>query len=225
MTEPGNLRGTVARHWVGLLLLVAMASHANDDAVGNLRLEGTVVDAATGLPVAGADVHVRLGPYSISSRLAPHFRNHFVQARPLSADGEPEIHRVFVDGSGRYRFDGLEQGDYLVSHSSPYYTGAREVSLFAASVEGVDFEPTYDQGLAVPVLDAESQEPIESATCDINEGPWAGESLHQNRRQKLRFPTNLTHTDMTCVSEGYEPVPVRWDGGPVSLELTPTGTG
>ena len=167
----------------------------------------------------------RLGPYSISGRLAPNFRNHFVQTRPLSADGEPEIHRVPVDASGRYRFDGLEQGDYVVSHSSPYYTGAREVRLFAASVEGLDFEPTYDQGQAVPVLDAESQEPVESATCGINEGPWAGDTLHRTSQQNLRLPTNLMHTDMTCTSEGYEPVPVRWDGGPMSLELEPIGTG
>ena len=166
----------------------------------------------------------RLGPYSISGRLAPHFRNHFVQARPLSA-GEPEIHKVFVDGSGRYRFDGLEQGDYVVSHSSPYYIGAREVRLSAASVEGLDFEPTYDPGVVIPVLDAESKKPVESATCNINEGPWAGDTLHWTSQQKLRLPTNLMHTDMTCTSEGYEPVPVRWDGGPISLELKPTSTG
>lgn len=29
---------------------------------------------------------------------------------------------------------------------------------------------------------------------------------------------------MTCTSEGYEPVHVRWGGGPMSLELKPAGT-
>ena len=40
-----------------MLLLVAIASHASDATVDDLALQGTVVDAGTGLPVAGA--HVR----------------------------------------------------------------------------------------------------------------------------------------------------------------------
>ena len=58
-----------------------------------------------------------------------------------------------------------------------------------------------------------------------NEGPWAGDTLRQDDRENLRFPANLKHTDMICTSEGYEPVPVRWGGGPISLELKPIGTG
>lgn len=166
----------------------------------------------------------RLGPYSISGRLAPHFRNHFVQARLQNGADEPVIHRVFVDGSGRYRFDGLEPGDYVVTHSSPYYDETIEVRILGGSVEDLDFNPTYERGVAIPVIDAESKEPLESATCEINEGPWAGDSLRQDRRQRLRFPTALAHTDMTCTSEGYEPAQVRWGGGPMSLELKPTGT-
>ena len=166
----------------------------------------------------------RLGPYSISGRLAPNFRNHFVQARLLDRTDEPVIHRVFVDGSGRYRFDGLDPGDYLVTHSSPFYDEIIEVRILGASVEDLDFSPTYERGLAIPVIDAESREPVESALCKINEGPWAGKSLGQTERQRLRFPTALAHTDMTCTSEGYEPAHVRWGGGPMSLELKPTGT-
>lgn len=81
----------------------------------------------------------RLGPYSISGRLAPSFRNHFVRARLLDGADEPVIHRVFVDGSGRYRFDGLDPGDYVVSHASPYYDAAIEVRILGASVEDLDF--------------------------------------------------------------------------------------
>lgn len=166
----------------------------------------------------------RLGPYSISGRLAPNFRNHFVQARLQNGADEPAIHRVFVDGSGRYRFDGLDPGDYVVTHSSPHYGEIIEVRIFGASVEDLDFNPTYERGLAIPVIDAESREPLESATCEINEGPWAGDSLRQDARRRLRFPTALAHTDMTCTSEGYEPVHVRWGGGPLSPELKPAST-
>lgn len=166
----------------------------------------------------------RLGPYSISGRLAPNFRNHFVRARLQNGADEPVIHRVFVDGSGRYRFDGLDQGDYWVSHSSPYYDETIEVRILGASVEDLDFNPTYEWGVAIPVIDHESKEPIQSATCEINAGPWAGESLRQDELQELRFPTALAHTDMTCTSEGYEPAHVRWGGGPMSLEFKPAGT-
>ena len=166
----------------------------------------------------------RLGPYSISGRLAPNFRNHFVQARLLDRTDEPVIHRVFVDGSGRYRFDGLDPGDYVVTHSSPHYGEIIEVRIFGASVEDLDFNPTYERGLAIPVIDAESKEPLESAICEINEGPWAGTSFGQYKQQRLRFPTTLAHTDMTCTSEGYEPAHVLWGGGPLSLELKPAGT-
>ena len=166
----------------------------------------------------------RLGPYSISGRLAPNFRNHFVQARLLDRKDEPVIHRVFVDGSGRYRFDGLDPGDYVVTHSSPHYGEIIEVRIFGASVEDLDFNPTYERGLAIPVIDAESKEPLESATCEINEGPWGGTSLGLYKRERLRLPTALAHTDMTCTSEGYEPAHVRWGGGPLFLELKPAGT-
>ena len=166
----------------------------------------------------------RLGPYSISGRLAPNFRNHFVQARLLDRTDEPVIHRVFVDGSGRYRFDGLDPGDYVVTHSSPHYGKIIEVRIFGASVEDLDFNPTYERGLAIPVIDAESKEPLESAICEINEGPWAGTSFGLYKRERLRLPTALAHTDITCTSEGYEPAHVRWGGGPLFLELQPAGT-
>ena len=166
----------------------------------------------------------RLGPYSISGRLAPNFRNHFVQARLLDRTDEPVIHRVFVDGSGRYRFDGLDPGDYVVTHSSPHYGEIIEVRIFGASVEDLDFNPTYERGLAIPVIDAESKEPLESAICEINEGPWAGTSFGLYKRERLRLPTALAHTDITCTSEGYEPAHVRWGGGPLFLEFQPAGT-
>lgn len=129
----------------------------------------------------------RLGPYSISGRLAPNFRNHFVQARLQNGADEPVIHRVFVDGSGRYRFDGIDPGDYVVTHSSPFYDEIIEVRILGASVEDLDFNPAYERGLAVPVIDAESKERIESATCEINEGPWAGDSLRRIRGRDCAF--------------------------------------
>ena len=107
-------------------------------------------------------------------------------------------------------FDGLDPGDYVVTHSSPHYGEIIEVRIFGASVEDLDFNPTYERGLAIPVIDAESKEPLESAICEINEGPWAGTSFGLYKRERLRLPTALAHTDMTCTSEGYEPAHVRW---------------
>ena len=67
MAEPNKRRVSSPRHlssprhWVGLLLLLGIASHANAS-MGDFTLHGTVVDGATGLPIAGADVrHLSIG--------------------------------------------------------------------------------------------------------------------------------------------------------------------
>ena len=62
MSQQDNLRVTRARHWVGLLLLLGIASHANDATMDHLALHGTVVDAATGSPDTDRlDIHLRKG--------------------------------------------------------------------------------------------------------------------------------------------------------------------
>ena len=98
----------------------------------------------------GTNFDARLGPHAISGTLPPTFRNHVVQARLVPSDDEPVVFRVFVDGTGKYRFDGLEDGNYVVSHSSPDYAGMREVVVYGASVEGVDLHPTFVHGLPDP---------------------------------------------------------------------------
>ena len=169
---------------------------------------------------------VRLGPYSISGTIGPGFRKDVVQARLVAPGDEAVIHRVLVEGNGTYRFDGLDQGDYLVSHSSPYFGEIVEVRIFDASVEGLDFDPGFRDGHTVPVVDAETKQPIQSISCAIEEGPWAGISIGFGNSDRRRWlPDTLVNTDMTCTSRGYEPLHVRWDGEPFSLELVPNGTG
>ena len=169
---------------------------------------------------------LRLGPYSISGTIGPGFRNNVVQARLVAPGDEPVIHRVFVNRTGTYRFDGLDQGDYLVSHSSPYFGKVVEVRVFGASVEGLNFDPGFRDGHTVPVVDAETKQPVDSIDCAIEEGPWAGDSIGFAESDKLRWlPDTLVNTDMTCSGRGYEPLPVRWDGEPLTLELVPTEAG
>lgn len=168
---------------------------------------------------------VRLGPYSIAGTIGPGFRHNVVQARLVEPGDEPVIHRVLVEGNGTYRFDGLDQGDYLVSHSSPYFGEIVEVRIFDASVEGLDFDPGFRDGQTVPVVDVETKQPVESISCAIEEGPWAGISIGFGSDRRRWLPAALVDTDMTCTSRGYEPLPVRWDGEPFSLELVPTETG
>ena len=114
-----------------------------------LGLRGTW--RAFDIEVSGAtNFDARLGPHAISGTLPPTFRNHVVQARLVPSDDEPVVFRVFVDGTGKYRFDGLEDGNYVVSHSSPDYAGVREVVVYGASVEGLDLHPTFVAGLPDP---------------------------------------------------------------------------
>ena len=163
---------------------------------------------------------LRLGHYSISGTLSPDFRNHVVQARLLSPGDGPVVHRV--DGDGTYRFDASKVTTWFRIRRP---TKAEPSTCASSAPRSRDFNPTYERGLAIPVIDAESNEPIESATCQINEGPWAGDSLRQYKRERLRFPAALIHTDMTCTSAGFEPADVRWHGGPMSLELKRSGAG
>lgn len=189
-----------------------------------LGLRGTTRSLA--VTVFGETVwDVRLGPYSISGTIGPGFRNNVVQARLVAPGDEPVIHRVFVDRNGSYRFDGLDQGDYLVSHSSPYFGEIVEVRIFGASVEGLDFDPGFRDGHTVPVVDAETKQPVDAISCSIKEGPWAGSSFGFGSDRRHWLPATLVDTDLTCTSRGYEPLPVRWDGEQSSLELVPTETG
>lgn len=164
------------------------------------------------------DVH--LGPYSISGRIPPTFRNHTVQARRVSA-GEEANFVEFVDGSGRYRLDGLHEGDYVVSHSSPYYDGHREVRILDASVDGVDFQPSPGETRAVLAMDADTRQEIRAFSCEVKDGLWAGRplSLRESQGRLLRLPVKLVDTGLTCRKEGYAPAHVRWDGGPLTIEL------
>ena len=170
-----------------------------------------------------SDLH--LGPYSISGTVGPDFRNSAVQARLLARGDEPVVHRVFVERNGTYRFDGLDQGDYLVSLASPYFGEVIEVHILGTSVEGLDFDPGFRDGHTVPVVDAETKQPIDSIACAIEEGPWAGDSIGFAESDRFRWlPDTLVNTGMTCTSRGYAPLRVRWDGEPLTLELVPTGT-
>ncbi len=87
-----------------VLLLAALAFPVSAQVCGtvaaNLSIEGTVTDAGSGVPVAGARVAV------VSSRLA------------------------FTGPSGHFRFDGLAPGQYRVAAGrSGYIEAARNVSL------------------------------------------------------------------------------------------------
>ena len=162
------------------------------------------------------DVH--LGPYSVSGRFPPTFRNHLVQARRVSA-GDAERFVEFVDGSGRYRFDGLDEGDYVVSNSSPYLDGRREVRILGGSVEGVDIHPTLGETWEVFAVDADTKRELQSLSCEVKDGFWAGLSLDQDKQGRLRLPVNLIDAGLTCRTAGYAPASVRWDGGPLTIEL------
>ena len=83
MFESRNARANAAGHWIGLLLLVAMTSRA-DDAKDDLTLHGTVVDAATGLPVADADVR----HLSLAARYSTNYRDESPPGWSASTDGE-----------------------------------------------------------------------------------------------------------------------------------------
>ena len=176
---------------------------------------------------------LRLGPYSISGTTAPEFRNSIVQARFLVAGDEPVVHRAIVR-NGQFRFDGLEQGNYQVTHMSPYYDHVVEVQIFGASVEGVALATNYSETITVQVVDAESGQQLPSLTCAIEEGPWAGVNFGScpsgttrcssplDDRPTLRIPVSLTNTRMTCTSRGYDGARFRWDRRPLLVELART---
>lgn len=175
---------------------------------------------------------VSLGPFGLSGKVlgeripagrhglggSSGFVNHVVQARLLAPGDQPMVFRDFVDSRGRYAFDGLEEGRYAVSHVSPFYATVHEVPVFGGSVSGVDFAPAPGEARPVRFVDAESGEALIPVRCEIKEGQWAGMALGDVEGW---LPTTLTDTGMSCASAGYAPVSLRWDGGPLEVELEP----
>ena len=169
---------------------------------------------------------VRLGPFSLSGNVgratAPghfSFRNHLMQARLLDPGDEPIVYRDFVNSQQMYAFDGLENGNYAVSHASPYYKGVREVTVLGQSLEDMDIEPTLSETRPVQLADAVSGKELQSAECEALDGVWAGTFVVLGRGRQL--PLTLADTDMTCSSPGYHPARFRWDGKALELDLEP----
>ena len=181
-----------------------------DVPLGPFSLSGNVLDRRRPRPADG--VARKQGPFG----LVP-FENHVMQARLLDPSDEPIVFRDFVNSRGMYSFDGLGEGNYAVSHVSPYYESVREVTVSGESLEGVDIEPIHSETRPVRVADAVSGIELQSAHCKLVDGTWAGTFVLLGRGREL--PLTLADTDMTCSSPGYEPVRFRWDGKPLQLDL------
>ena len=123
---------------------------------------------------------IRLGPFALTGAVTPgpdlpwRLANWVVQARLISSSDEPVIFRDFTDSRGVYRFDGLEEGAYRVSFASPYLGGTRDVVVKESSVENVDIRPTLSDTREVRVVDANSKEALNDASCEVRDGVWAG---------------------------------------------------
>lgn len=145
-----------------LLLVLATPVFAQPSGV----IAGRVTDTHTGRPVAGAELHLRL------------------------YGGEEDLETVRSDRRGRYRFDGLDSGYYVVfASSSDRYLGAlsdgtichpgltfRElfgfrcggpavdpppISLSAAEVREVSFTLTVGGAITGQVTEASTGEPVD----------------------------------------------------------------
>ena len=174
--------------------------------------------------VSNATVDIHLGPFALSGAVIldadQPFRlaNWVVQARLISASGEPVIFRGFTDSRGVYRFDGLEEGAYRVSFASPYFGGVRNVVVDGSSVENVDIHPTISEIREVRVVDANSKEALNDVSCEVQDGVWADSPVYD---LEDGLPTTLIDASLVCSSRGYEPVHLRWDGNPLEINLIP----
>ena len=174
--------------------------------------------------VSDATVDIHLGPFALSGAVIlgadQSFRlgNWVVQARLISASGEPVIFRGFTDSRGVYRFDGLEEGAYRVSFASPYIGGVRNVVVDGSSVEHVDIRPTISETREVRVVDANSKEALNDVSCEVRDGVWADSPVYD---LEDGLPTTLIDASLTCSRRGYEPVRIRWNGDPLEINLVP----
>ncbi|MDE0444062.1 MAG: carboxypeptidase regulatory-like domain-containing protein [Gammaproteobacteria bacterium] len=174
--------------------------------------------------VSDAIVDIHLGPFALSGAVTlgadQSFRlgNWVVQARLVSASGEPVIFRGFTDSRGVYRFDGLEKGTYRVSFASPYIGGVRNVVVDASSVQNVDIQPTISEVREVRVVDANSKEALNDVSCVVQDGVWADSPVYDLGDG---LPTTLIYAGLTCSRRGYETVQIRWDGEPLEIDLAP----
>lgn len=174
--------------------------------------------------VSDAIVDIHLGPFALSGAVTlgadQPFRlaNWVVQARLVSAGGEPVIFRGFTDSRGVYRFDGLEKGTYRVSFASPYIGGVRNVVVDASSVDKVDIQPTISEVREVRVVDANSKEALNDVSCVVRDGVWADSPVYDLGDG---LPTTLIDAGLTCSRRGYETVQIRWDGDPLEINLAP----
>lgn len=198
MFESRNARATAAGHWVGLLLLVAMASQADDAAKDDLPLHGTVVDAATGLPVAGADVR----HHSLEARYSTNYRDESPPGWSASTDGEG--HFTLADLPSRDVHLQVSAAGYAVSDGIhvPPDTSRLDIRLGrGATIDGT--------------LSLVSGRPAAGEVGLSWEGmPW-------KRASQEADPFGRFHTGMTCTSEGYERAHVRWGGGRWSSSSSP----
>ena len=171
---------------------------------------------------SNATVDIHLGSFALSGSVTlgadqPFRRaNWVVQARLVSAGGEPLIFRGFTDSRGVYRFDGLEKGTYRVSFASPYIDGVRNVVVDASSVDDVDIQPTISEVREVRVVDAISKEALNDVSCMVQDGVWADSPVYDLGDG---LPTTLIDTGLTCSRRGYETVQIRWDGDPLEIDL------
>ena len=174
--------------------------------------------------VSDANVDIRLGRFALSGAVIlgadQPFRlaNWVVQARLISAGGEPVIFRGFTDSRGVYRFDGLEKGAYRVSFASPYFGGVRNVVVDSSSVQNVDIRPTISEIREVRVVDANSKEALNDVSCEVQDGVWADSPVYDLGDG---LPTTLIDAGLTCSRRGYETVHIRWDGDPLEISLAP----
>ena len=167
---------------------------------------------------------IRLGPFALSGAVTPaadqplRLTNRMVQARLIAASDKPVVYRGFTDSRGLYRFDGLEEGTYRVSVGSPHFGGNRDVVVEGSSVENVDIRSTQSATREIRVVDANSKEPLNDASCEVQDGVWEGSPVFDLGDG---LPTTLIDANLICSSRGYEPVHLRWDGNPLEINPIP----
>ncbi len=184
---------------------------------GSFRTFDVVVAGDTTFDVA-------LGPTRMAGTVyGGNFRNLVIAARLVSPMEEPMVFRDFIDSRNRYALDGLVPGEYVVSVGPAWEGGTRKLAVSETSdtIE-VDLHTTPSDALpGFGAVDADSGQPLKRVECRVEDGIHLGAGIVLRSVGDLVFgmPTTLVDTEMTCWSEGFDPVRFRWHGEPLVVEL------
>jgi hypothetical protein len=176
------------------------------DATG-AALAGTVADATTGAPLAGAAVSL--------------WRVEGGENQPSST--------VEADGTGGFAARGLREGRYrLVASKEGYGQEVRETELRRGPPSEVALELTSSEGLTVEVVDARDLRPLEAVVVvrDAERRIVANRHSGVGGDGALTIPLAAGHYLLSTSADGYGTLtlPVSAPGRSLRVPLTPGGS-